>query len=224
MTLRYDNPSAKAVKICNGVKWTMKRKDSFMVEVEVADDETEDQAVKRYMKAVVQSGVINKLRNRRRKMTKIEAYKLRLQERAQIRKLKIVEPTWEDFYGLEEDSRPFEEYFRYGATYGDGDVFFGSNEPMPNLLTFNTGMDGYTYGAPPFDAYSGFQNQGGYVTAPAEGGYMDQAGFYQQQGGYVDQGYATQEGGYVADQGYYQQGGYVQENAGEEVTFRFDQQ
>jgi hypothetical protein len=33
-----------------------------------------------------------------------------------------VEPTWEEFYGLEEDSRPFEEYFRYGE-YVD-DIFF----------------------------------------------------------------------------------------------------
>lgn len=31
------------------------------VQVELADDETEDQAVKRYMKCVVQSGVINKV-------------------------------------------------------------------------------------------------------------------------------------------------------------------
>ena len=33
MTLTYKNSSAKPVKVCNGTKWTMKRKDSFMVEV-----------------------------------------------------------------------------------------------------------------------------------------------------------------------------------------------
>jgi ribosomal protein S21 len=31
------------------------------MQIEVADDESEDQAVKRYMKCVVQSGVINKV-------------------------------------------------------------------------------------------------------------------------------------------------------------------
>jgi hypothetical protein len=33
MRLTYTNPNVKAVKVCNGTKWTMKRKDSYMVEV-----------------------------------------------------------------------------------------------------------------------------------------------------------------------------------------------
>jgi len=226
MTLTYKNSSAKPFKVCNGTKWTMKRKDSFMVEIEVADDETEDQAVKRYMKCVVQSGVINKLRARRRKETKIEAYKRRLQERAQIRKLKIVEPTWEEFYGLEEESRPFEEYFRYGE-YVD-DIFFRTNDPMPNLVDFN--MEGYNFNAGGYNAggyngdpYSSNFNagQGGYIAPPAEGGYMDQ-----QQG--WNNSYGQQQGGFVGDADVTQQGGYVypdqQQQGDGEVMYRFDQQ
>jgi len=213
MTLVQSRPSAAQYKICNGTKWTMKRKDSYMVEIEVADDETEDQAVKRYMKSVVQSGVLNKLRARRRKERKIEEYKRKLQERAQARKLGIVEPTWEEFYGLEEESRPFEEYFRYGEFVDDSIFTSRMNDPMPNLMDFSMTMEGYSVGgAGAFgDPYSGFQAQGGYVTAaPAEGGYMEQQGGYYQQGGYVDQ---------------QQQGGYMEQSAaGGETVYRFDDQ
>jgi hypothetical protein len=40
-------------------------------------------------------------------------YKRKLQERAQARKLGILEPTWEEFYGDDEGSeaKPFEEFF-----------------------------------------------------------------------------------------------------------------
>ena len=36
---------------------------SIALQINVAEDESEDQAVRRYMRAVVQSGVINKVRN-----------------------------------------------------------------------------------------------------------------------------------------------------------------
>lgn len=40
---------------------------AVILQVNVADTETEDQAVRRYMRAVVQSGVINKVRLQRRR-------------------------------------------------------------------------------------------------------------------------------------------------------------
>jgi hypothetical protein len=72
------------------------RKDSFMVEVSVAEEETEDIAVRRYMKAVMDSKVLEALRARKTRESKIEAYKRRMRERHEIRKLGIVEQTWEE--------------------------------------------------------------------------------------------------------------------------------
>ena len=71
-------------------------------------------------------------------------------------RLKIVEPTWEEFYGLEEESRPFEEYFRYGE-YVD-DIFFtpvskgrgqggAAGGPASLLLGFGFGCTAFLYGS-----------------------------------------------------------------------------
>lgn len=105
-------PCRKVSHAANGSKWFMRRKDSFMVEVQVGEDEPEDMAVRRFMKCVVQSGVINNLRARRTKETKVDTYKRKLQERAMARKLGIQEPTWEEFYGDDDgEPKPFEEFF-----------------------------------------------------------------------------------------------------------------
>ena len=77
----------------------------------MADDESEDSAVRRYMKQVVQSKVIDHLRARRRVESKIETYKRRQRERAEARKLRLVDPTWEELYGEDSEARPFDEFF-----------------------------------------------------------------------------------------------------------------
>jgi len=110
----------------------MRRKDSYMVEVQVADDESEDSAVRRYMKQVVQSKVIDHLRARRRVESKIETYKRRQRERAEARKLRLVDPTWEELYGEDSEARPFDEFFARDDE--ELDIFEDiplTNEPAP---------------------------------------------------------------------------------------------
>ncbi|EFJ42299.1 plastid/chloroplast ribosomal protein S21 [Volvox carteri f. nagariensis] len=102
-----------AARIANGTLCHMARKDSYMVEVEVAEDEPEDVAVRRYMKLVMQSRVVEKLRARKVKETKIEEYKRRFRERVEMRKAGIVEPTYEELYSSSEmmDRGPFDDFF-----------------------------------------------------------------------------------------------------------------
>lgn len=82
-----------------------------VLQVNIAEDESEDSAVRRYMKQVVQSKVIDHLRARRRVETKIERYKRRQRERAEARKLGLVEPVWDELYGDDTEAKPFDEFF-----------------------------------------------------------------------------------------------------------------
>jgi len=65
------------------------------------------------------------LRSLRHKESKIETYKRKLQERAQARRLGIVDPTWDEFYGenslYENGMPPFDDFFR--SPDDDLDVF-----------------------------------------------------------------------------------------------------
>ncbi|GBF99995.1 30S ribosomal protein S21 [Raphidocelis subcapitata] len=183
------------------------RRDSFMVEVEIAEEEPEDVAVRRYMKAVMQSGVINKLRSLRHKESKIETYKRKLQERARARKLDIVDPTWEEFYGdnslFDNGMPPFDDFFR--SPEDDLDVFDNNSMPILEALDYN-GMNfesstwGYQGGYQPSSAYGGQQQQqqgqqqqqqgqaGGWQQPPAQPGQpgpdvFDLQAYEQQKGG-----------------------------------------
>ncbi|KAF6260360.1 plastid/chloroplast ribosomal protein S21 [Scenedesmus sp. NREL 46B-D3] len=189
---RMSMQAKQTVKVTNGAKYFMKRRDSYMVEVNVGDTETEDQAVRRYMRAVVQSGVINKLRSRRTKETKIETYKRKLAERAQARKLGIEEPTWDEFYGpaILEEAKPFDEFFVH-TTDMEMDVY--QELPLLDGGYYNQ-LDGQLYD---LSNYNDKNFQAGYINngSQDQGGYINQ----QQQGGYINQ----QQGGtfsYTSDQ------------------------
>ncbi|KAF8073168.1 rpsU [Scenedesmus sp. PABB004] len=159
----------------NGARVFMRRRDSYMVEVNVNDTETEDQAVRRYMRAVVQSGVINKLRARRTKETKIETYKRKLAERAQARKLKIEEPTWEEFYGENvEEAKPFDEFFSKPGDEEEELYLSGFTADLPLL---DAGYyEGPMYDLSSYEAQQAAGVAGGY--APEQGGYINSAGGY----------------------------------------------
>eukprot|EP00195_Chlamydomonas_chlamydogama_P007077 CAMPEP_0202894786 /NCGR_PEP_ID=MMETSP1392-20130828/4108_1 /ASSEMBLY_ACC=CAM_ASM_000868 /TAXON_ID=225041 /ORGANISM="Chlamydomonas chlamydogama, Strain SAG 11-48b" /LENGTH=192 /DNA_ID=CAMNT_0049579577 /DNA_START=57 /DNA_END=635 /DNA_ORIENTATION=- len=166
-------------QVSNGTKVTMRRKDTYMVEVQVGEEEPEDIAVRRFMKAVVQTKVIEKLRSRKTKETKIEAYKRRLRERHEARKLGLVEPTWEEAYGEDVDPKPFDEFF---ARDPDNELY--GDFPLPNDEFF---PGNYA------DAGFGDNKWGGYMDQGRTGGYMNQQGGYMnQQGGYINQ-----NGGYM---------------------------
>lgn len=159
-------PSRSPV-VANGSKYFMKKKDSYMVEVEVAEDEPEDMAVRKFMKQVMQSRVVEQLRARRTKETKIEEYKRRFRERCEARKLGIVEPTWEELYPNELDPRVFDEYFQ-GRDPDDPDSDAGAMDDL-----FGT-FGGYDASADKWGSYVQPANGGAYAD-----GYGTQAGFMQ---------------------------------------------
>ncbi|WIA29653.1 hypothetical protein OEZ86_012139 [Tetradesmus obliquus] len=176
---RMTMQAKQTVRVTNGAKYFMRRRDSYMVEVNVGDTETEDQAVRRYMRAVVQSGVINKLRARRTKETKIETYKRKLAERAQVRKLGIEEPTWDDFYGpaTVEEAKPFDEFFSH-TTDMEADMY--QDLPLIDSSYYGQALEGQLYDLSNFSGQSftpGYinnagQDQGGYINQQQQGGYM----------------------------------------------------
>eukprot|EP00775_Hariotina_reticulata_P011091 gene11092-11246_t len=177
-------------QVSNGAKYFMKRKNSYMVEVNVAETETEDQAVRRYMRAVVQSGVINKLRALRTKETKIETYKRKLAERAQARKIPaattegrgLKDPCSHygqgsslmhncsstglsaEFYGENvEEAKPFDEFFTKGNE-DDEDLFLtpGFNGELP--IIDDGYYNGQMYDLSQYDNNANaMYNQGGYI-------------------------------------------------------------
>jgi ribosomal protein S21 len=119
---------------------TQAKKDSFMVEVEVGEDEAEDLAVRRFMKRVVESKVIEQLRARRTRETKIEAYKRRFRERCEARKLErelgISEQSWNEIYGLDHEaqpSKPFHDFFS-GYDPDDPDAYLDAQNSLGNGL------------------------------------------------------------------------------------------
>ncbi|KAG2444443.1 hypothetical protein HXX76_001196 [Chlamydomonas incerta] len=156
-------------------KCQMARKDSYMVEVEVAEDEPEDVAVRRYMKLVMQSRVVEKLRARRTKESKIEEYKRRFRERVEMRKAGIVDPTYDELYSAELDPKPFEDFFQLrddedpeGAYDGVGagsDDIFGSfaGGSYTDTTRWGSGYPGGGY----MNTSNSFGSSGGYM-----GGYM----------------------------------------------------
>lgn len=154
--------------IANGAFATMRKKDSYMVEVLVGEDESEDIAVRRFMKQVVQSKVIEKLRARKHKETKIEAYKRRFRERCEARKLErelgITDPNWEELYGMDRDPKPFQEFFS-AADPDDADAFLDLMPNVPGDGMFDQfGMDNAKWGGY-IDAPNGepFNQMGGYM-------------------------------------------------------------
>jgi len=178
MTVVQRAPTVKQVS--NGSKYFMRRKGSFMVEVHVSEEETEDQAVKRYMRAVLQSGVLNKLRARRTKETKIEMKKRKLFEKAQARKMGIEEPSWEEVYGENQDeAKPFDEYF---CKPGDGDEAF---DPTTDSLPALDAVDLFGYGTNEIIDLSR-------TDLSMQGSYINQGQQQQQLGGYAAAGQAQQ--------------------------------
>merc|ERR1719217_929273 len=146
-------------KVSNGSKVFMRRKDSYMVEVLLGEEEPEDIAVRRFMKAVMESKVIDQMRARRYTETKIEAYKRRLRERHEVRKLNLVEPTWEETNGEDLSPKVFDEFFAM-----DPDNEFGLG-PLGQEDGF---LGGYTDGM--WGGYMDGQSRGNWE----QGGYMDQ--------------------------------------------------
>lgn len=176
-----------AARISNGGKVFMRRNDSYMVEVTVGEEEPEDIAIRRYMKAVMDSRVLDQLRARKVKETKIEAYKRRLRERHEMRKSEFEWPTYDQVEGVDMSPKVFDEFFSLDPDGEFGLTGMSSDDFMSSGSFVNDGM------------------WGGYMDSPAgagnwEGGYMDtNAGGYinpQQQGGYIG------AGGYVNTPGY----------------------
>ncbi|GFH11718.1 uncharacterized protein HaLaN_07264 [Haematococcus lacustris] len=89
----------------------MRRRDSFMVEVNVGEDEPEDIAVRKFMKKIVDVRLIEQLRARRYLETPKEERKRRLKERIEARKLGVVQATWEEEYGEDTEYKAFNEFF-----------------------------------------------------------------------------------------------------------------
>ncbi|KAF5829572.1 hypothetical protein DUNSADRAFT_15887 [Dunaliella salina] len=168
--------------VSNGSRITMKRKDSYMVEVNVGEDEPEDIAVRKFMKKVMESGVIEELRNRRYKETPLQEWKRRTRERIAKNKMGIRMPTWEEEYGIDPEVKPFDEFFQrdpdQAAAFVDGCQYQ---------------LDG---GGGYMDAW-GSNMSGGYIQPM--GGYMtaDQTGGYAQGGTYMTQDMGAY-GGYAA--------------------------
>lgn len=158
-----------AAPVANGSKYFMKKKDSYMVEVEVGEDEPEDVAVRRYMKLVMQSRVVEKLRARRTKESKIEEYKRRLRERIEMRKAGVVEPTYEELYSNDPDSKPFDDFFQKR----DEEDPEGAYDGLAGDDIFNSFGQGAGYTDRAWGAYAapvgGNYAQGG---ANWQGGYM----------------------------------------------------
>ncbi|KAG1671027.1 hypothetical protein FOA52_014271 [Chlamydomonas sp. UWO 241] len=168
----------QVAQVSNGCKVFMRRKDSYMVEVNLGEEEPEDIAVRRFMKAVMDSKLLEKLRTRRYKESKIELYKIRMRERHEIRKLGLVEPTWEEVNGDDPSPKVFDEFFsmdpdgEFGMTMGQDDSFMGAyNDSM-----WGGYMDGQNRGT---------WEQGGYMDQSAAGGYINQ-GAFSDQGGYIN--------------------------------------
>eukprot|EP00798_Chlamydomonas_sp_ICE-L_P007458 gene7458-599_t len=199
----------QAKQITNGSKYTMARKDSFMVEVQVGEEEPEDIAVRRFLMLVSDSRVIEQMRNRRYTETKVEERKRRLRERIERRKNKVVDATWEELYGQDTDPKPFETFF---SRDGDGNESFFLN-PYPGQDDLFPG----TYMEAMDTKWGNYANDssrtsGGYINGPGQsnfmGGYMtpgSNQGGYINQGGYMTPG--SNQGGYMTPGG--NQGGYM---------------
>jgi hypothetical protein len=152
----------------------------------------------------------NQLRARRYKESNIEIYKRKLAERAQARKLKIEQPTWQDAYGHDDEPRPFEEFFRKGAEADDMDIF-GDMSPFggaadTELLLGNLDAGGfygplagggYVGGGAAAGGAGGYADGGAVAGAPAEpaGDVFDLAAFEAQQGGGAPQQAPQQNNG-----------------------------
>lgn len=158
-----------------------KNSGSYMVEVQVGEEEPEDSAVRRFMKQVMDSRVIEQLRARKTVETKIVKYKRELKERIELRKAGWVEPTWEQMYGLDPDPKPFDD-------------FFDRDDEEENTL-LRRSRDDAIFDVTYPDLASGMANGG-----QQWGGYMDANKAPAAQGGYIDgyqQSGTAQQGGYV---------------------------
>ncbi|GFR52571.1 hypothetical protein Agub_g15163 [Astrephomene gubernaculifera] len=145
----------------------MARNSAYMVEVDnIADDEPEDVTVRRYMKLVMQSRVLEKLRARRTKETKIEEYKRRFRERVELRKAGFVEPTFDEVPHPIFD-HPFDDFFNIRDKDDPDGPFDGMAAGNDDFLgTFGTGEQ----------VWDNTSAQGGYVDGNAstwQGGYMN---------------------------------------------------
>lgn len=182
-------PSIRQSQLCTpSTVCKAKNSGSYMVEVQVGEEEPEDSAVRRFMKQVMDSRVIEQLRARKTVETKIVKYKRELRERIELNKAGWVEPTWEQMYGLDPDPKPFDD-------------FFDRDDEEENTLLRRSRDDAI------FDVsypdLSGMANGG-----QQWGGYMDANRTTASQGGYI----ANQAGGYIdgyQQSGTAQQGGYI---------------
>ncbi|PNH07638.1 hypothetical protein TSOC_005888 [Tetrabaena socialis] len=151
-----------------------RNKDSFMIEVDVMEDEPEDAAVRRYMKLMMQSRVVEQLRGRKTKETKIENYKRRFRERVERNKAGIVDPTFEELYPTwVMEARPFDDSFQKR----DDDDPLGPFDPPA------TGSDDIfgTFGG---SSYTERQQWGSYQSSTT-GGYASLGNTSNWQGGYM---------------------------------------
>lgn len=170
-------PRVKAQSADNGAKWFMKRKDSYMCEVQVGDEEPADTAVGRFMSQLVQTKILIELRNRRYKETPLLERKRKKMERIERRRnLRegIEEPTWVEFYGRDPEPQPFEDMFLEDDEE-DFDVFqdMAPLEEEEGFLDPNLN--------PQFNQFGGYMTPAGTSNQWGTGGYLPSAG-----GGYMD--------------------------------------
>ncbi|KAG2493706.1 hypothetical protein HYH03_008220 [Edaphochlamys debaryana] len=154
-----------------------RKKDSYMVEVEVGEDEPEDVAVRRYMKLVMQSRVVEKLRARKVKETKIEEYKRRFRERVEMRKAGIVEPSFAELYPTEVVAGPFEDFYQARDEEDPDGAYDGLASGADDIFNaFGTAAGAYDAGSYGTTRWTGNYAAGGNSsfgnTGTWQGGYM----------------------------------------------------
>eukprot|EP00199_Chlamydomonas_sp_CCMP681_P006809 CAMPEP_0119108044 /NCGR_PEP_ID=MMETSP1180-20130426/13229_1 /TAXON_ID=3052 ORGANISM="Chlamydomonas cf sp, Strain CCMP681" /NCGR_SAMPLE_ID=MMETSP1180 /ASSEMBLY_ACC=CAM_ASM_000741 /LENGTH=274 /DNA_ID=CAMNT_0007093617 /DNA_START=10 /DNA_END=834 /DNA_ORIENTATION=+ len=176
-------------RVANGSMCTMKRKDSYMIEVNVGEDEPEDIAVRKFMNKVVDSRVIEQLRARRYKESPLEEFKRRTRERIERIKAKEILATYEEVYGQDPEVKPFAEFFPDGSLEAMTGQFMDSSmvanynqdeflsngvngQYMTDAGGGNTAVWGNYNNNPPAQGF-----QGGYMTpANQQGGFQQGAG------------------------------------------------
>lgn len=175
----------------------MKRKDSFLVEVNVGEDEAEDIAVRKYMKAVMDTGVINELRSRKTKEPKKDKYKRELKNRIEAHRNGVRQPTWPEIHYDQPvlmEPGPFNDLYRDPEGYDFNIDLTGPEgaQGMFNPVATQSEWGGYNQqnyqgGYQQADSsYNRYNSAdlGGYQNDPA-GGYAVVGGYNPDTGGYI---------------------------------------
>jgi ribosomal protein S21 len=166
----------------NGAKYFMKRSDAFLVEVNVREDETEDSAVRRYMRDVLSTGVLNELRYRKTKEPKVEKYKRELKQRIDAVKAGVRQPTYHELYNLEglpAEHGPFQDFFNQAEGVDAMEALISTGAEPEDLFgnVDNNNAQWGNYGSYVDRNFGGY-GSGGYKSDVSTPGYRSDVGGY----------------------------------------------